>query len=429
MAKYNFLCADIGTTSLKTALVSENGQVLSFYQHFYKNKDKSKIALEWIEGLKTSIKKIKEDVSSKSDIKSQSGTVSQTDITSQPGDSSQQADFKINAIAISGNGPTIVSEDGTTLLWNEETPEAKKIAGTFYQSLFLPRIRAFTQLYKNKITPETKLFSGPEYLIWYLTNNQITILPEVRFEFAYWNDDALESIGVNKNQFGKFVKPAYNCGPCIKYEEFGLEENIPVIAGGPDFTVAMIGTNTLSPGSLCDCAGSSEGINLCTPKPFFSESIRTLPSIIPDLWNAAVLMPSSGVKFVECKTKFDDSISYPDYIDYCFENKTSDGYKTMSSLADNVKTSLNILLKAAAAKGIEVKDTMMVTGGQAKNDKWMQLKADTVNYKLCITETPDSELIGDAVLAACGIGLYSDIKTAADNIVKQSKTFTPKNSN
>ena len=51
MTKYNFLCADIGTTSLKAALVSDKGQVLSFSKIEFTSTDKSKIAHEWYEAV------------------------------------------------------------------------------------------------------------------------------------------------------------------------------------------------------------------------------------------------------------------------------------------------------------------------------------------------------------------------------------------
>ena len=61
MTKYNFLCADIGTTSLKAALVSDKGQVLSFSKIEFTSTDKSKIALEWFEALKESISALKKN--------------------------------------------------------------------------------------------------------------------------------------------------------------------------------------------------------------------------------------------------------------------------------------------------------------------------------------------------------------------------------
>ena len=167
MTKYNFLCADIGTTSLKAALVSDKGQVLSFSKIEFTSTDKSKIALEWFEALKESISALK-----KNQIESLSENKNLVD--------SKTGTLNIDAICISGNGPTIVSEDGTTLLWNAPVdssliPDIKKIlppelSEKFSHSLFLPRILAFKNLYKKQFEKQ-KIFSGPEYLIWSLSNS------------------------------------------------------------------------------------------------------------------------------------------------------------------------------------------------------------------------------------------------------------------
>ena len=404
MTKYKFLCADIGTTSLKVALVSETGQVLSFSRINFEHTEKFKISDEWSKALKKAVAEIKRGLNENS--------------------------LDCDAICVSGNGPTIVSEDGTTLLWNEELDFKIQIPEEFSSSIFLPRIEAFAKLFPQKFESQ-KIFSGPEFLIWKLCKTQITVLPEARYESAYWNEKALLAINARPAFFGKFVNPGFNCGTLTKEacDKFSIKKEIPVIAGGPDFIAAMIGTNSLSKGKLYDCAGSSEGINLCVDVPVFKNGVRTLPSVIPGLWNAAVLMQSSGRKFVDCKKNFEleygKEVSYENYIQYCFENKTSEGFKTINALAHSVKDGIQILKNLADEKGLPISDVITVTGGQAKNDRWLQFKADVADYKFCVTKVPDSELIGDAALALYGLGLCSSIQEAAEKIVIPEKTFFP----
>lgn len=403
--KYNFLCIDIGTSSLKAALVSEKGQVLSFSRVSFNSTQKDKIAAQWILALKKAVLELNDRKNSL---------------------------FECDAICISGNGPTIVSEDGTTLLWNADISLKKSIPEKYSRSLFLPRIIAFGEMYSEKFSNQ-KIFSGPEFLIYQLCNNQITILPESRYETAYWTDEAISLAGGNPENFGPFVNPGFNCGPVSERAStlFNIKKDIPVIAGGPDFTVAMIGTNTLTPGKLCDCAGSSEGINLCTDKAVFKEGIRTLPSVIPGLWNAAVLKQSSGTLFAQCKKDYEKEInrpiSYVEYIKYCFSNPDSSGYKTMKDLSEFVRDGIAILKNFAQENNFPFCDTIMITGGQTNHREWMQLKTDVAGHKFCVTEVPDSELIGDAVLCAFSLGLYSSIQEAAENIVVPRETYSPRN--
>ena len=445
MTKYNFLCADIGTTSLKAALVSDKGQVLSFSKIEFTSTDKSKIALEWFEALKESISVLK-----KNQIESLSENENLVD--------SKTGTLNIDAICISGNGPTIVSEDGTTLLWNAPVdssliPDIKKIlppelSEKFSHSLFLPRILAFKNLYKKQFEKQ-KIFSGPEYLIWSLSNSQITILPEDRYEAAYWNDQVLTAISGStannsspeKNEstaincspsMGPFVKPGFNCGTITKEiaSQLKISSSAKVIAGGPDFTVALIGTNTLQQGKLCNRAGSSEGLNWCTAKPVFASGIRTLPSVIPSLWNASILSHNSGDRIADCKQAYEKEnnveISFSQYIKLCLEEKDKNGAQILQELSDFFKDGISKFRTLSKENSIPLRETVMVTGGQAKNSLWLKHKAECSQINLATCEIPDSELIGDAVLASYGLGLYDSIQEAAEKMVKIKNVFTYK---
>lgn len=445
MTKYNFLCADIGTTSLKAALVSDKGQVLSFSKIEFTSTDKSKIALEWFEALKESISALK-----KNQIESLSENENLVD--------SKTGTLNIDAICISGNGPTIVSEDGTTLLWNAPVdssliPDIKKIlppelSEKFSHSLFLPRILAFKNLYKNQFEKQ-KIFSGPEYLIWRLSNSQITILPEDRYEAAYWNDQVLtaisgstannsspeknESTAINSSpSMGPFVKPGFNCGTITKEiaSQLKISSSTKVIAGGPDFTVALIGTNTLQQGKLCNRAGSSEGLNWCTAKPVFASGIRTLPSVIPGLWNASILSHNSGDRIADSKQAYEKEnnveISFSQYIKLCLEEKDKNGAQILQELSDFFKDGISKFRTLSKENNIPLRETVMVTGGQAKNPLWLKHKAECSQINLATCEIPDSELIGDAVLASYGLGLYDSIQEAAEKMVKIKNVFTYK---
>lgn len=445
MMKFNFLCVDIGTTSLKAALVSDMGQVLSFSNIEFTTIDKSKIALEWFRALKESISALK---------KNQIESLSENETLFN----SETGTLNIDAVCISGNGPTIVSEDGTTLLWNAPVdssliPDIKKIlppelSEKFSHSLFLPRILAFKNLYKNQFEKQ-KIFSGPEYLIWSLSNSQITILPEERYEAAYWNDQVLTAIGgstANKSSpeknestgincspsMGPFVKPGFNCGTITKEiaSQLKISSSTKVIAGGPDFTVALIGTNTLQQGKLCNRAGSSEGLNWCTAKPVFASGIRTLPSVIPGLWNASILSHNSGDRIADCKQAYEKEnnveISFSQYIKLCLEEKDKNGAQILQELSDFFKDGISKLRTLSKENNIPLRETVMVTGGQAKNPLWLKHKAECSQINLATCEIPDSELIGDAVLASYGLGLYDSIQEAAEKMVKIKNVFTYK---
>lgn len=372
------LCVDIGTTSLKTALISDDSKIEAFSKQIFSSSNKNKIADEWISSLKTAICDLK----------------------------NQNQNAKIKAVCVSGNGPSIVitnkqlemENENFTLLWNENLPFNTSISTN---SIFLPRFLMLKENFPNIWESAATIFSGVEYLIYRLTKNKMTILPEQRFLRAYWTNEELKKIGFSESDIKKiplFVKMGAFAGNTLN--DWGLGE-IPVFCGAPDFVVALLGTGTVRSGVLCDRAGSSEGINFCTSKPIFSEKIRTLPSVVEGLWNASFLIPNSGFR----------------------------KDKNPESLLNDFTNAIEILRKSAIENGETFPNEITMTGGQCLDGDFIQKKANATNLKINIPFCTDAELIGDFILAKIGLGDFENLNEACSVLCKNQKTFLPKQIN
>ena len=364
------LAVDIGTTSLKAGLISADGGVVSFCRQSIPFYDNRFVALKWEKILKKSIKKMFRKCGGNS--------------------------VCVEAIAVSGNGPTVVSKSGRTLRWNENVDyNLLGISAHQYEaSLFLPRIMAFKECFPADYASSDLIFSGPEYLIFRLCNSAVTILPEKRFEAAYWDKNGLAACGIEKEKLADFVGVGQICGKLKKTmaDYLGLPEGIPVVSGGPDFVAALIGTNTLSAGKICDRSGSSEGFNFCVEKLVLAEGVRALPSVIPGLWNVSVLIPESGKlginqRLIKCKNAVD------------------------------------VLKKIAAENDISFPSQITATGGQTKSEKYMARKSLAIGLPVSVCQIADAELLGDACAAWFALEKYSSLKEAAASIVKETVTY------
>ena len=362
------LCVDIGTSSLKAALLPDNlkkNEIFVSRQNFPENYENSgKAATYWLPALKNALSEVQE----------------------------KNPDYAIEAICVSGNGPTIVSDDGTTLLHNqicanfyhEQENEAVKKT----KSLFIPRIFAFKNEFQQSWQNSKHIFGAAEFLIHALTDEAISILPEERFLPAYWTNSELKNFKFSDSEIKKlppFIKAGAFAGKISEKAaiETGLFEGTLVFAGAPDFVVALIGTGTVFPGRLCDRAGSTEGLNLCTTKPIFAEGLRTMPSAIPELWNLSYLMQNPNYKNSESKDYF-------------------------AELAHGI----SLLREAANNNGEYFPDYMMITGGQALNDALILQKEEMTGLKIEKMPTADAELLGDLILARVALGNYDDITEA-----------------
>lgn len=382
------LCIDIGTSSLKAAFMKDK----PCPTHVARIPFSSGTSIEWIPALKAALSELYE----------------------------KNPDCAIEAICISGNGPTIVSQNGTTLLHNDNgrSPEMKENlssqgryvrtsadapflpeqerfavlpALTQTKSIFIPRLAMFKEMYPSEWENSKYIFSGPEYFIYRLTGEALTILPEERYKTAYWSNEELIKCGFSEEDCKKlppFKKMGTFAGKVNEKAaiETGLLEGTFVFAGGPDFCVALIGSGTVMPGTLCDRAGSSEGINLCTSSPVFQEGIRTLPSPVPGLWNASILLGDTGKIRME-----------------------NPGEETDKKLLKQFTDALNRLRTAAENHGEYFPSEMTVTGGQCMDVNWLKAKATASGLYLTTRYCSDSELIGDLILTRVALGDWDDI--------------------
>ena len=127
-------------------------------------------------------------------------------------------------------------------------------------------------------------------------------------------------------------------------------------------------------------------------KEIHSLGIRTLPSVIPDLWNCSVLIPNSS------KLKENDRLT-------------------------KLKEGLQLLQKISKENDFDFPLQMKVTGGQTKNTMWMQKKASFLEMNLEVCDCQDSELLGDACIAFKGLGKYESLSEAAENISKSQQIY------
>lgn len=391
------LCVDIGTTSLKAALITVEGEVVAFSS--IPIEESQNTASLWYGAFFQAVRELKNHCR-------------------QAGLSLGQ----IYKIVISGNGPTVVSDCGYTVFWNEDLsdvdvklPDDEEVR----KSLFIPKLLALKKRDKKIYKKSRWIFSGPEYLIYVLTGQAVTILPEERFKPAYWSEEVCKACGLDFEKLPPFVGIGSVCGTLYKEiaEElsfccggtgedsdvgqgcgdgpdcgdtgFRFSHNCRVIAGGPDFIVALIGTGTLRAGRLCDRCGSSEGLNFCTDRPVSGEGLRTLPSVVPGLWNVSYLIPNSGQLSEE------------------------------ERLAA-VEKGVNTLKAAAEAAGIPFPSEMAVTGGQSNDQLLLKEKAQRLNMKILRPKNnfAHCELLGDVCAGVMEVDYFNSLQEAADFIVK-----------
>ena len=404
-----WLCADIGTSSLKAALIDAEGTQHAFARARYRQSGQSNrnggagfaatvAAADWEAAFKDAVIALK--------------------IQAQP---------DIAAVCVSGNGPTFVPVDRhgqafPPLVWYDAP---KRTAGP---SLFLPHIQRYVAEHREQYEDTARLFSCQEWLAWRLGAEAVSVLPSERFRPYYWDEAQCEAAGCDMRKLPPFVPLGTVIGKTGERaaRDFALPPNIPIVAGGPDFIMALIGTGVLAEGLVCNRAGTSEGINVCSKTPAATDNLRTLPHIADGLFNVGALIPRSGVLFDDYRRDtLQEDRDYKEHLDALLKEMSLSaeaiaGRRVLLQMARQVREKIVLL----QGNGFSVTE-MRVSGGQAKNPLWNRMKAKIAGIPLAIPAITDGELAGNACLCATALGEAANLREAAAKIVRIKERYFP----
>ena len=86
-----------------------------------------------------------------------------------------------------------------------------------------------------------------------------------------------------------------------------------------------------------------------------------------------------------------------------------------------------MVLNARALKDSGVHfERLHATGGGARSAVWMQMKADMLNLPIVALKTADAGTVGSAMLTGVAIGVFKDLRDAADHMVEEIHTYLPR---
>ncbi|MDR2468010.1 MAG: FGGY-family carbohydrate kinase [Spirochaetaceae bacterium] len=408
------LCADIGTSSLKAAFIDiereRNGsRLIALVRVMYAAQ------AEFISGVQPA-----QDLSP-----SAWECAFQKAVT---GLYRQKPEITIAALCISGNGPTLVpvAKDGTALTTLHWYGKVKSDAAL--TSFFLPHVLWYQEKHPELFEKTARIFSCQEWLSFRLGAEPVTVLPTKDYTPYYWDAAQLEHSGLDNALFPPLVLMGTLCGVVSKSASarFGIPANIPIVTGGPDFIMALLGSGTVEPYRVCDRAGSSEGINVCieaSRKDKFCAhqgALRILPHALEGYWNVGAVIPESGSIFERWRAE--NGCLGDNYDELLTRILSADAppHPTIHRMITQILDAL-ALLKTA---GLPV-TTMCLSGGQAKSLRWNNYKAQATGCVLLAPEILDCELCGDAAVTMTALGDAATTREASELLVHIKNRFSP----
>jgi FGGY-family pentulose kinase len=252
-------------------------------------------------------------------------------------------------------------------------------------------------------------------------------------------------------------------------EELGLSPGTPVAQGGGDAWVGQIGLNVVEPGKMALITGSSHVLIGQTADALSGEGFfgAYTDAVVPGQYTVEGGQVSTGSVLKWFKDYFckdlapeaaKEGVSLYDYmndrieslppgseglivLDYWQGNRTpyTDplargmmwGFSLHHSplhvyraIQEGVCYGTAHILRAMHDAGFDVKE-FVAAGGFTNSRQLMQMHADVSGVPITFTEVGDAVILGGAILAATGAGLFSSVGEAAGAMVHETDTIEP----
>ncbi|HEX6567272.1 MAG TPA: FGGY family carbohydrate kinase [Chthoniobacterales bacterium] len=466
MKKDLLLAFDVGTSSVRAALVSETGKILAFAAKELEQvipqfgwSEQSPRA--WWEGLVFSVRRVLEKVANGAD--------------------------RVAGIAGCGqmHGVVLVDEAGELVL--EEAPiwNDKRTRGLVAQFCAEQDTKALLPIVGNPATvawPAFKLawikqnlpktydaartvLMPKDYINFKLTGECRFDVTEASSSYLYdirtgdWSEKVLKVLGLDRAKLPLIAEATEVLGVVTKAaaERTGLRADTPVVVGAGDFPVALMGSGVTSPGTGCDITGTSTVITILSEQPAADPIISNVRGIIGG-WAAFTILDASGDAMRWARRTFHQHEPYT--------------YEQMISLAEGVPAGADNLLflpylngerlayqpnsraqffgltsrhttahlYRAAMEGVAFAsnrninlmksrgyrlDRMVSAAGGARTRLWLEIKASIYNTTILVPSEPECGVLGCAMLAGFAVGFFSSLESARADLVRYEGEVHP----
>ena len=295
------------------------------------------------------------------------------------------------------------------------------------------------------------------------------------FELAdrTWSDRVLEICRLERSIFPPVVDSGTVIGGVSDSaaEQTGLAAGTPVVVGGADTQLALLGIGVAQRGSFTIVGGSFWQHTVVIDEPSIDPEarLRTLCHTVPDRWMMEGIGFYSGLVMRWFRDAFYESEGKPtpngsdvyallerkaerlppgsNGVFGIFSNLMQASHWVHASPAfigfdveapgADVRTSCFRAIEESAAyvsrghlavveevTGLDVSEAVL-TGGAAKGTLWPQIVADTLGMPVKVPRVKESTALGAAIYAGCGARLFADPVRTAGDLVSFERTFEP----
>ena len=289
-----------------------------------------------------------------------------------------------------------------------------------------------------------------------------------------WSDEMLKIAGLEKDLLptpqpsGSFIGEVTPRAA----EKTGLAPGTPIFQGGHDYLVGALAAGAISPGMFLDVTGTWELVITPTTAPQWTSEIRQLGLTVEAhsvpgtycIWaggTAASMLEwykdqigseaqrraQTGLGNV-WSNLMDEARSAPPGANGIFFlphfngtacpnlnprslgaflglNDTTKKEDMVRAVVEGLDYAFLDMLKALELGAGQKAEKITAIGGGARNEFWMQNKADVSGRLVVTPEIEEATALGAAMLAGVGVGIYKNLAEATQRVHKPGRSFEP----
>lgn len=278
-------------------------------------------------------------------------------------------------------------------------------------------------------------------------------------ESLTWSKRFLDVLGITEESLGTEIIPTGEiAGYVNKFGDVRFKKVLPVIAGGHDCDVGLVGMGVIDENLdiLGDITGTFDHVgylakglvNLGKEQP--ESPLRSYNGPLPDTTVCLGAIPTAGATLEWYMREINRDTSQEAYKTF-WDKISFDGegtvmvYPTLDGNRGKIEgigvtTTIDDIFQAViealtfenrrliedceACKGMKVQ-SVRIGGGAANSDEWMQLRADISGKRIERMNNIQISSLGSAVLAAVRIGKYASLDEAVKHMVQVKDVFIP----
>jgi len=451
------LAIDIGTGSVRSAVVDTSGRVIAFAarpheQHVPRPGWSEQSPQEWWEGVCATL----------------------GEVLRAP----EVAKDRIQGVCVCGqmHGPVPVDADGRVLLdrvqlWNDKRPAdlvdgfagradvaaLTETTGNPPAPSWIAFKVAWIKQHQPDVYDQAAAFLTPkDFVNFRLTGEIATDHSEASGSYLLdcrtmeYDAAAAAAVGVDLGKFAPAHPSAHPIGRvgAAAAAETGLPPGLPVVVGGGDFLVSLLGSGVTGPGVGSDITGTSTLISVWSELPVIHDIVSNLAGANGG-WVPFTIMDAGGDSMRWARRLLNDPDTDFNRINAMAEDTPPGGeglvflpYLTGERLGGAANARAQFFgitsrhgkghfyravmegVAFASRRNIELMrsagtqfDRIVATGGGAKEDLWLGIKASIYNMPIDVPENPESGILGCAALAGLGAGVFADVDEAVARLV------------